>query len=228
MNPSSLPRALAAFAAAAILAASAAAATPREMLASAALQATTKTEALGLVTQAVAATEAELRADPNDKEAQIQHAVAIGDRAKLTKSPGDAKEARRLFEAFAGSYPRDPEGQFAIASWHLDTVAAGILATTVLGAKKDVGLAALDRAVALANGRPFITGYAALFRIRANPGDVAAARQLAETAATAPATTTLDKYGQRAAQAVLIPLRAGDGKAAANLARTLLPFGRLG
>lgn len=217
-----------AFAAAFGIATAALAASPREMLTSAALQANDRRQAMALVTSAIAATQAQLAANPADKEAQIQYAVAIGDRAKLTKSPADAKQARRLFEAFAAANPRDAEGQFAIASWHLDTLAAGFLASTVLGAKREVGLDALNRAVALSNGRPFITGFAALFRIRLDPADVAGARQLAEIAASGPAPTPLDRFGQRAAQAVLAPLRAGDGRAAANLARTLLPFGRLG
>lgn len=220
-------RYLAALLAAALLVPPAAAATPREMLATAALQTTDRKQALALVGAALVATQNDLAANQQDKEAQIQYAVAIGDRAKLTKSPNDAKTARRLFEAFAAQNPRDPEGQFAIASWHLDTVAAGIVASTVLGAKKDVGMVALDRAVALGGNRPFIAGYAALFRIRADNDDVAGARRLAEQAAASAAPTQLDRYGKQAAQAVLIPLRAGDGKAAARLAKTLLPFGRI-
>lgn len=217
-----------ALAIAAMLASSATAATPREMLATAALETSNHGVALQLVDRALAATQAQLATNPSDKEAQIQYAVAVGDHAKLTKSAGDAKKARALFEQFAAANPKDAEGQFAIATWHLDTIAAGFIPTTVLGAKKDLGIAALNRAVALSNGRPFITGYAALLRIRYDPADVAPARQLAETAAVAPAPTPLDKYGQRAAQAVLGPLRNGDGKAAAALAKTLLPFGKLG
>lgn len=205
-----------------------AAATPREMLANAALSASSRDQALSLVNQALAATQAELAANPNDKEAQIQHAVAVGDHAKLTRSPTEAKQARALFEAFAAANPRDAEAQFGLACWHLDTLAAGFLATTVLGAKKELGLAALNRAVALSNGRPFITGFAALLRIRYDPNDTGTALQLAQTAVASPVTTPLDRFGQRAAQAVLVPLKAGDGKSAAAIARSLLPFGKLG
>jgi len=221
-------RLLAAAVAASIVAAPLAAATPREMLATAALATTNRDQAMGLVNQALAATQAQLSANPGDKEAQIQHAVAVGDHAKLTKSPGEAKQARALFEAFAAANPRDPEAQFAIACWHLDTLAAGFLATTVLGAKKEIGLGALNRAVALSNGRPFITGFAALLRIRYDPNDTGTALQLAQMAVAGPAPTSLDRYGQKAAQTVLGPLKAGDGKSAAALARALLPFGRLG
>ncbi|HWI85007.1 MAG TPA: hypothetical protein VNT42_01610 [Sphingomonas sp.] len=203
------------------------AATPRDILTQASFQAGDKMTALALVNQGLAAAEAELAANPHDKEAQMQRGVAIGDRAHLMRSIGDAKTARHIFETFLGAYPRDPEAHLAMATWHLDTVEAGFLAATVLGAKKEAGLAHLDKAVALGGGRPFFTGFAAMMRIRLNPGDVAAARALAEQAAAAPAPTQLDRIAKRQAQALLIPLRSGDGRTAGALARKLLPFGRL-
>jgi hypothetical protein len=204
-----------------------AAATPRELLTQASFQTTDKSAALALINQGLAAAEAMLAANPGDREAQMQHAVAIGDRAHLTHSPGDAKMARHMFEVFLAANPRDPEAHLAVATWHLDTVDAGFLATTVLGAKKEIGLAELDKAVALGGGRPFFTGFAALMRIRLNPRDVAVARSLAEQAAAAPAPTVLDRIAKHQAQALLIPLRSGDGRTAALLAKKLLPFGRL-
>jgi len=205
----------------------AAAATPREILTQASFLTSDKATALGLVNQGLAASEVILAHDPQDKEAQMQRGVAIGDRAHLTRSPADAKAARHIFEAFLAANPRDPEAHLAIATWHLDTVDAGFLATALLGAKKDIGLAALDKAVALGGGRPFFTGFAALMRIRLDPKNVAAARGLAEQAAAAPAPTLLDRIAKHQAQALLIPLRSGDGRTAALLARKLLPFGRL-
>jgi len=197
------------------------------MLTQAAFMTTDKAAALELVNQALAAAQAQLAANPRDHEAQIQRGVGIGDRARLTRSPGDAKTARQIFETLLAANPRDAEANLAIACWHLDTVDSGFLATTMLGAKKDVGLVALDRAVALGGGRPFYTGFAAMLRIRLNPKDVAASLRLAEQAAAAPAPTALDRIAKRQAQALLIPLRAGDGRTAAGLARKLLPFGRL-
>jgi hypothetical protein len=204
-----------------------AAATPRETLTQAAFLTSDKAAALALVNQALAAAQAQLAINPHDREAQMQRGVGIGDRARLTRSPGDAKMARHLFETFLAANPRDPEAHLAIASWHLDTVESGFLATTMLGAKKEIGLAALDRAVALGGARPFFSGFAAMMRIRLNPKDVATALRLAEQAAAASATTPLDRIAKRQAQALLIPLRAGDGRTAGLLARKLLPFGRL-
>lgn len=203
------------------------AATPRELLTQASLATTDKNAALALVRQGLAQAEALLKADPKDREAWMQRGVALGYQARLTRSPGEAKEARQLFESFASAHPRDPEGQLAIATWHLDTVEAGFLAATLLKAKKDVGLAALDRAVALGGNRAFFTGFAAMLRIRLNPKDVVAARALAERASAGAAPTALDRIAKRNAEALLIPLRSGDGRTAALLARKLLPFGRL-
>jgi hypothetical protein len=203
------------------------AAEPRDLLTQASFQAPNKATALALVNQALAAAHAQLAANPRDKEAQMQLGVATGDRARLTRSSADAKASRRMFESFAAANPRDPEAHLAVASWHLDTVDSGFLATSLLGAKKDVGLAELDKAVALGSGRAFFTGFAALMRIRLNPADIATSRVLAEHAAAAPAPTALDRVAKRQAQALLIPLRSGDGHAAASLARKLLPFGRL-
>ena len=209
------------------IASPATAATPREIMTQASFMTSDKATALGLINQALAASEAILAHDPQDKEAQMQRGVAIGDRGHLLRSPGDAKTARRIFETFLAANPRDPEAHLAIATWHLDTVDAGFFAATLLGGKKDIGLAELDKAVALGGGRPFFTGFAALMRIRLNPNDVAAARGLAEQAAVAPAPTALDRLAKHAAQQVLIPLRSGDGRTAALLARKYLPFGRI-
>ena len=197
----------------------AAAATPREILTQASFQTTDKATALTLINQGLAAAEAILAQNPQDKEAQMQRGVAIGDRGHLMRSPSDAKAARHMFETFVAANPRDPEAHLAVATWHLDTVDAGFFATTFLGAKKEIGLAELDKAVALGGGRPFFTGFAALMRIRLNPNDVAAARSLAEQAAVAPANTPLDRISKHAAQQVLIPLRNGDGRTAALLAK---------
>ena len=214
--------------AAAAIAAPGQAATPRDLLTQAAFQSTSKPQALGYVTQAVSQSEAILATRPNDREGLLQHAMSIGYRATLTKKPADAKASRKMFEALVASNPRDAEFQLAIGGWHLDCVAAGVLAATVLGCKKDIGLDGINRAVASGGDRAFFKGIAAMMRIRLDRDDLAPALALAQQAAVAPAPTNLDRIAKRAAEAMLVPLRAGDGKAAAALARRLLPFGRLG
>ena len=214
-------------AAAIVAAAPAMAATPREMLIQAAFQTTSKAQALTLVTQAIGEAERQLAANPRDKEAFFQHAMGIGYRAKLTRKPNDAKASRKMFEQYVGQYPRDPEAQIAIGGWHLDAVADGFLATTVLGAKKELGVDGIDKAVALGGDRAFFRSFAAMMHVRLDPKRVALARGLAEQAARGATPTPLDRIAKRDAEAMLIPLRAGDGKAAAALSRKLLPFGRI-
>jgi hypothetical protein len=213
--------------AAIVAAAPAVSATPRELLVQAAFQSTDKDQALTLVSQSIAQSEAALAANPRDKEAFFQHAMGIGYRAKLTRKPADAKMSRKLLEQYAAQYPRDPEAQLTIGGWHLDAIADGFLAATVLGAKKDVGVAGIDKAVALGGDRAFFRSFAAMMHIRLDPKNVGVARTLAEQAARGSTPTALDRIGKRDAEQMLIPLRAGDGKAAAQLARKLLPFGRL-
>lgn len=216
-----------AVAAAFVAAAPAVAATPRDLLVQAAFQTTEKDKALALVNQAITQAEAGLAANPRDKEDFFQRAMGIGYRAKLTRKPADAKTSRKMFEQFVAQFPRDPEAQIAIGGWHLDAIADGFLAATVLGAKKDAGLDGIDKAAALGGDRAFFRSFAAMMRIRLDPKHVAEARGLAEQAARGSTPTALDRIAKRDAEALLIPLRAGDGKAAAQLARRLLPFGRL-
>lgn len=213
--------------AASLFAAPAIGVTPRDLLTTAAFQSTDKVTALKLVNAAMTGAETTLAASPRDREALFEHAMSIGYRARLTRKPADAKTSRELFETMVAANPRDPEFQLAIGGWHLDTIAAGFLATTVLGAKRDAGLDGINKAVALGGDRAFFRGIAAMMRIRLDERDVGTARTLAEQAASSPTPTPLDRIAKRDAEQLLVPLRAGDGKAAAKLARTLLPFGRI-
>lgn len=211
------------------LAAPVAAATPREILTGAAFSARTKAEALAQVEAALAGAQAILARAPNDREAQLQRAIAIGYRAKLKKSLTDAKEARRLMEALVAADPRNAEAHAALAGWHMDGVAqlGGFMARTVLGARKADGLAGLATATRLGGNRALFPAMAALTRIQIDRGDLPAARQLAEQAMRAAAPSALDRILQRAVAFLLVPLKRGDGRAAQALASRLLPFGRL-
>lgn len=222
-----IPAAVTAFAIAA--AASPAAADPREILTVAAFQTRDRDAAVAQVNRAEQEAAAALAKAPNDRDALFERGMAIGYRAKLTRSLGDAQAARKIFESLARTDPRDAEAQAAVGTWHLDAVdqLGGMIARTALGARRQVGEAAIDRAVALGGRRALFPALAALVRIRADPDDIARARALAEQAGRGATPTAQDRILQRAAAAILVPLRAGDGKAAAQLARTLLPFGRL-
>ena len=203
--------------------------TPRELLTAAAFQAPNKAAALELVQQAIAAADRTLAAHPGDNEATLQRGVGIGYRAKLTRNRADARASLAIFEGLAARDSRDAEAQMVIAGWHLDAIEqlGSLVARAGLGARSDVGEAALDRGVALGGNRAFYLGSGALMKIRRDPGAVAQARRWAESAANAATPTPLDVRMKRAAEAILPALRANNGKAAAALARKLLPFGRV-
>lgn len=205
------------------------AATPRETLIRAAFMTHDKAEALMLVNQAYAQTRTTLAQSPNDGEAKLQQALAIGYRGQLSRSLGDAKAAHAALAALAAANPRDPEAQVAIAGWHLTAVGdlGNFLARSVLGASRSAGLASLDQAVALGGNHAFFPGYAALIRIKLNSSDTAAVLQLARRSAADQATTPIDRILQRAAVRLIPLLQAGDGAGASKLAAQLLPFGAL-
>lgn len=203
------------------------AATPRETLTRAAFATTDKAQALVLIQQAIDETNADLARTPGDKEARLQRALGTGYRGQLKRSPGDAKATRDMLVALAAAYPRDAEVQVALAGWHLTAVSdlGAFLARTLLGASRDTGFAALDRALALGGNRAFFPAYAALIRTRIDPSDTKTPLALAERASAAAAPTAVDRILQRAAQRLAVPLHAGDGDGASSLAKQLLPFG---
>lgn len=210
--------------------AAAPAASPRDTLVRAAFLTHDKAGAMALIDGAYQQTQATLAANPGDKEAKLQQALAVGYRGQLKRSAGDAKTTRDALAALAKTYPRDPEVLIAYAGWHLSAVdqLGPFLARTVLGASRDTGLATLDRAVALGGNRAFFPGYAALIRIRIDPKDTRTAAALADRAIATAAPSPLDRITQRAAQRIAPALHAGDGAGAAATAKTLLPFGTIG
>jgi hypothetical protein len=207
----------------------AAAENAREILMTAAFASTDKATALAGIDRALKAADAVLVRSPGDQEARLQHALAISYRGKLTRSRTDIMAARRGFEAVLAADPRSADANMAIAGWHLGSIIelGPLLAATMLGAKRSVGLKALDRAVALGGNRAFFPALACLHRIQLDPGDVRSALNLAETAVKADANTPADRVMQKFAAALLVPLRKGNGGAAAKAAKLLLPFARV-
>lgn len=217
-------------AAAAAVSTPAIAESPRELLVSAAFATADKPTALAKIGAAIRDSDAILARSPGNREARLQRAIAIGYRGQLQRNLADVKGSRTAFEALAAANPRDPETQMALAGWHLGSIIelGQFMGRAALGARKDAGLQALDRAVALSGGRAFFPAYASFLRIRIDPRDVAGARELAEAALKDGTPTPIDRITQKYAAAILAPLRAGNGKAAAALAKKLMAFGRLG
>jgi hypothetical protein len=214
---------------AAIAGPAAAAESAREILMNAAFVATDKATALASIDRALKSADAVLARSPADEEARLQRALAISYRGKLTRSRSDIIASRKGFEAVLAADPRSAEANLALACWHLGGVIelGPLIAATMLGAKKAVGLKALDRSVALGGNRAFFPAVASLHRIQLDPADVAGALRLAEAAVRANAETPADRVMQKYAAALLVPLRKGNGAAAARAAKLLLPFGRI-
>jgi len=205
----------------------AAAQSARDILTQASFADTDEASALRRVTLAYATAGNMLKHSPDDHEALLMRATALGYRAKLTGNRTDAIAARRQFEALIAENPRDAEAQLALGAWHIGAVKklGAIVGRAALGAQRGAGFALLDRAIALGGDRALFPGLAALLRLELDPRDPRG-RALAEAAAHAATVTPIDRILQRAAIAVLTPVRAGDGPATRRLASQLLPFGR--
>lgn len=202
--------------------------TPRDLLIQAGYQSQSKADALAKVNAALRAADAGLKARPGDPELQLQRALAIGYRGKLTRSRHDVVAARRALEAIVATHPRHAEAQLALGGWHLSAIEnLGLVAKTVLGAREAAGHQALNRAVALGRGSVLIPAYASMTLVEFNPKDTARPLQLAQAALAAPARSGFDQRMKQAAAQLVPLLRAGNGKAAAQLASKLKPFGRI-
>jgi hypothetical protein len=187
-----------------------------------------KAAALTQLAAAEAGANAVLARAPGDSDALLTRAMAIGYRAKLTKSRSDALACRAQFEALVARNPRDPEAQAALGGWHIDAVEAlgGLTARAVLGARKAAGYEATDRAVALGGDRALFTGLAALLRLSLDPEDARGA-SLAEVATRGTTPTTLDRMMQRRAAEMVTILKGGDRRLVKAMAKRLLPLGQI-
>ncbi len=194
----------------------------RDLLTQASFLDRDKTTALRRVQSVVVAVEGETAV-----EAVLMRATALGYRAKLTGSRSDLSASKKLYEALVASAPRHADVQLGLGAWHLGVLSkAGSLLGRVLGANRNAGNQALDKAVALGGDRAFYSGIAGLLRVKADPDDKRG-RQLVEQAAKAGTPTPLDRIVNRHAGTVLAQLRSGQGKAAQQTAGRLLPFGTI-
>ena len=202
--------------------------TPRDALTTAVFADRDKATALGRIDRVRRATGAILARAPNDQEAAIVEATAAGYRAKLTGNRSAAIDARRSFEALIARYPGNPEAHIALGAWHVGVIATfgAFVGRAAVGAKKGVGFASIDQAVKLGGNRAMFLGLAALLRLELDPDDPQG-RHYAEAASRGATPTQLDRIMQRAANAVLVPLRGGDRKATQALADRLLPLGQI-
>lgn len=214
--------------AAATLAAPAPATDPRDVLTQAVFTTRDKAAAIAQIAAADAQAVAVLARQPADLEAQLTRAMAIGYLAKLNRNRGQALAAKAQFESIAAQHPRDPDAQAALGGFHLGAVAelGGLMARGALGARKAVGLEAVDRAVALGGNRALFLGMAALMRLDLDPADPRGAA-LADAATKGTTPTALDRIVQRRAAEMLVALRGNDARLVKALAHRLLPLGQI-
>ena len=200
---------------------------PRELLTQASFGDSDEETALRRVSAAYVSAINLLKRAPDDHEALLMRATALGYRAKLTGNRSDAIAARRQFEALVAQKPRDAEAQLALGAWHIGAVKklGAIVGRAALGAQRGVGFASLDRAIALGGDRALFPGLAALLRLELDPRDPRGLA-LAEAAVHAGTVTPIDRILQRACTAVLAALRTGDLAKTRALASQSLPFGR--
>ena len=202
----------------------------RAQMAVAAYETRDKAAALALVERAERDFDAALAKNPGDVAAQMQKAVAIGYRAKLSRSPGLGKDARARFEAVRAAHPDNGLAWSAVGGWHGGAIATlgNFLGGTMLGAKA----AEIDRnfgqALKLEPANPaFRTIYAmTLLDIDRKNADRAA--MLLNGVAAMPARDGFDALLRAQGAQLATALKAGDAKAAQALARRLQAFGMLG
>lgn len=188
-----------------------------------------RSAALSQLASVEAAAASTLAKTPGDSEALLSRAMATSYRAKLTRSRSDALSAKAQFEALVAKNPRDAEALAALGAWHLSAVKAlgALVARGGLGARKAVGLDAIDRALAAGGDRALFPGIAGLLRLAMDPGDARGAA-LIDQAAHASALTPVDRLMQRRAAQVELVLKGGNAKLIQALANRLLPLGQFG
>lgn len=173
--------------------------------------------------------DAALALAPNNLEAQLQKATAIGYRGKLSKSPGLAKETRTRMEAVVARDPMYGLAWASIGGWHAGAVSTlgRFMAGTLLGASSKVAIADFETAVARDPKNPVHPAFYGLTLLDLGAENAPRSRQMLEMVARIPARDGYEALLKKATAQVLPLLTAGDVKGAQALARHLLPFGKL-
>lgn len=201
----------------------------RAQLAVAAYETRDKAQALALVQRAEADFDAALAKAPGNVDAQMQKAVAIGYRAKLTKAPGLAKDSKARFEAVRAAHPDSALAWSAIGGWHGGAIATlgNFMASTMLGAKA----AEIDRnfaqALKLDPNSPSMRTIYALTLLDLDKNNSAKAAALLNGIGTMPARDGFEALLRAQGVQLAAAIKAGDAKAAQATARRLQAFGGL-
>lgn len=201
----------------------------RAALVQAAYGTTDKSRALDLIAAAERDFDAALLKSPGNADALFQKSVAMGYRAKLTKSAGLGKESRRGFEAYRTARPNDALGWAAVAGWHGGAIATlgSFMAGTVLGAKKAEVQSGFDRAMKLDPTNPVHRVFAAQTLLDIDTDNGLKAATILQGIAQLPARDGYEAMLRGQGVQIASALKAGDVTAAQALSRRLAAFGSL-
>jgi hypothetical protein len=202
----------------------------RAQLVPAAYGTSDRAAAIEMVAAAERDFDAALAKAPNSPEAQFQKAVAIGFRAKLTKSPGLGKDARKRFETLRAAHPELAVGWAAVAGWHAGAIATlgNFMASTMLGAKPGEVDPGFTRAIKLDPTNPVHRAIYAITLMELDKGNAAKAQTTLEGIGQLPARDGYEALLRAQGIQLAAALKAGDAKAAQALAKRLQAFGTLG
>jgi len=173
--------------------------------------------------------DAALAREPNNIDAALMKAQAVGYRGKLSKSPGLAKETRTRMEAVVQRDPGNALAWASLAGWHAGAISTlgKFLAGTLLGASQKVAIADFETALAKDPKSPAHPAFYGLTLLDLSTDNAPRATQLLETVQRLPARDGYEALLKRQTVDVLPLLRSGDVRGAQILARRLLPFGKL-
>ncbi len=199
----------------------------RAQLAVAAYDTRSKARALELVGSAEKDFDAALARAPNNVEAQLQKAIVIGYRAKLTRSPGLGKESRQRFEAVRDAHPDVATAWAGIGGWHGSAVATlgSFMANMALGAKASAVAPAFDKAIQLDPNNPIHRVIYAETLLDLDKGNAGKAAAVLQNIGQLPARDGFEALLRGQGVAIAAALKAGDAVAAQATARRLQPFG---
>ena len=202
----------------------------RAQMAVAAYETRDKAAALALVDRAEKDFDAALAKSPGDVAAQMQKAVAIGYRAKLSRSPGLGKDARARFEAVRAAHPDNGLAWSAVGGWHGGAIATlgNFLGGTMLGAKAAEIDKNFGQALKLEPANPAFRTIYAMTLLDIDKKNADRAAMLLNGVAAMPARDGFDALLRAQGAQLATALKAGDAKAAQALARRLQAFGMLG
>ena len=174
--------------------------------------------------------EAALVKAPNSGEAAIQRAIALGYRAKLDRSPGEAKATRQAMEAVLAKDPNNALANAALGGWHGGAIATlgGFLAGSVLGASRSASERYFATAMAREPRNIIHPVTYAFTLLDLDPDNGPKAATLLRGAVALPVRDAYDTQNRKGAAAVLALLDKGDARGARTLAKRIQPFGMVG